>query len=165
MRVYLCPKKDNDVKAQIEKLKELAPLDPNAEFPAISVIVPLYNVEKYVGECLDSLLAQTFKNFEIIIVDDCSTDNSVDVVNEYAPKFDGRLILVHMDTPAFRATRALNLLAANMFTSLTPTTRLRRPRLKSYTRRQNIIMQTLSTARSIIPFPMNFITTPSTERH
>ena len=38
--------------------------------PAISVIIPLYNAEKYVGECLDSLLAQTFKNFEVILVDD-----------------------------------------------------------------------------------------------
>ena len=61
--------------------------------PAISVIIPLYNVEKYVGECLDSLLAQTFTDFEVIVVDDCSTDSSPAIVENYAPKFDGRLKL------------------------------------------------------------------------
>ena len=61
------------------------------QMPAVSVIVPLYNVEKYVGECLDSILAQTFTNFEVIVVDDCSTDDSVKVVESYMPKFGGRL--------------------------------------------------------------------------
>ena len=64
--------------------------------PAVSVIIPLYNVDKYVGECLDSLLAQTLQDFEVIVVDDCSTDNSVAVVKNYAPKFGGRLKLYHM---------------------------------------------------------------------
>ena len=66
-------------------------------FPAISVIIPLYNAEKYVAECLESILAQTFKNFEVIIVDDCSTDNSVRIVKNYIPKFGGRLKLAHME--------------------------------------------------------------------
>ncbi|MBQ7629978.1 MAG: glycosyltransferase family 2 protein [Selenomonadaceae bacterium] len=61
------------------------------EIPAVSVIIPMYNAEKYIGECLDSLLAQTFQNFEVIIVDDCSTDNSVAVVQSYAEIFGGRL--------------------------------------------------------------------------
>ena len=61
------------------------------QVPAVSVIIPLYNVEKYIGECLDSILAQTFQNFEVIVVDDCSTDNSVAVVKSYATKFGGRL--------------------------------------------------------------------------
>lgn len=64
--------------------------------PAVSVIIPLYNVEKYIGECLDSVLAQTFKDFEVIVVDDCSTDSSPAIVESYAPKFGGRLILLHM---------------------------------------------------------------------
>ncbi len=51
--------------------------------PAISIIIPMYNTEKYIGECLDSILAQTFKDFEVIVVDDCSTDNSCDIVEKY----------------------------------------------------------------------------------
>ena len=62
-------------------------------FPAISAILPMYNVGKYIGECLDSILVQTFQNFEVIIVDDCSTDNSAAVVESYIDKFDGRLRL------------------------------------------------------------------------
>lgn len=65
--------------------------------PAISVIIPLYNAEKYLKECLNSLLAQTFQDFELIIVDDCSTDKSCDIVNKYMPKFDGRLKLYHTE--------------------------------------------------------------------
>ena len=61
------------------------------KLPAISVIIPLYNAEKYIGECLNSILSQTFQDFEVIVVDDRSTDNSVAVVQGYAPKFNGRL--------------------------------------------------------------------------
>ena len=66
-------------------------------FPAISVIIPMYNTEKYVGDCLNSLLEQTFQNFEVIIVDDCSTDNSVAVVENYRERFGGRLTLAHTE--------------------------------------------------------------------
>ncbi len=55
--------------------------------PAISVIIPMYNTEKYIGECLDSILAQTFTDYEIIVVDDCSKDNSTQIVESYAEKF------------------------------------------------------------------------------
>ena len=67
-------------------------------FPAISVIIPMYNAEKYIGECLDSILAQTFQNFEVIVIDDCSTDNSYAIVENYKEKFGGRLILSKMKT-------------------------------------------------------------------
>ncbi|MBD3878320.1 MAG: glycosyltransferase [Quinella sp. 1Q5] len=66
--------------------------------PIISVIIPMYNAEQYVGECLDSLLAQTFQDFEVIVVDDCSTDNSVETVKGYLPKFNGRLKLSKTQT-------------------------------------------------------------------
>ena len=45
----------------------------NRMIPAVSIIIPMYNTEKYIGECLDSILAQTFTDFEVIVVDDCST--------------------------------------------------------------------------------------------
>ena len=67
------------------------------KIPAISVIAPMYNVEKYISECLDSLLNQTFKDFEFIIVDDRSTDRSAEIVESYISKFDGRLRLVDLD--------------------------------------------------------------------
>ena len=51
----------------------------------------MYNVEKYIGECLDSVLAQTFQDFEVIIVNDCSTDNSRQIAESYIEKFGGRL--------------------------------------------------------------------------
>ena len=65
--------------------------------PEVSVIIPMFNAEKYLAECLESLLAQSFKNFEVIIVDDCSTDSSCAIVESYAEKFGGRLILSHME--------------------------------------------------------------------
>ena len=51
--------------------------------PLISVIVPVYNVEKYIRACLESVLQQTFDIFEVICVDDGSTDRSVDIINEF----------------------------------------------------------------------------------
>ena len=62
--------------------------------PAISVIIPMYNAEKYIGDCLNSILNQTFTDFEVIVVDDCSTDNSCAVVKSYTEKFNGRLKLL-----------------------------------------------------------------------
>ena len=63
----------------------------------ISVIIPMYNTEDYIGECLDSLLCQTFQDFEVIVVDDCSTDGSLNVVKGYRPKFKGRLKIIESE--------------------------------------------------------------------
>ena len=57
------------------------------------MIIPIYNAAEFVGQCLESLLIQTFQDFEVIVVDDCSTDNSVAIVESYRPKFNGRLKL------------------------------------------------------------------------
>ena len=52
----------------------------------ITVIVPVYNVEYYLNKCLDSLISQTYKNLEIIVINDGSTDNSGEICREYAQK-------------------------------------------------------------------------------
>ena len=66
--------------------------------PAVSIIIPMYNTEKYIGECLDSIFAQTFQDFEVIVVDDCSTDNSCAIVENYIQTHkggaDGKLKLI-----------------------------------------------------------------------
>ena len=49
----------------------------------VSIITPLYNSEKYVGQAIESVLKQTYKNWEMLIVDDCSTDDSRKVVKKY----------------------------------------------------------------------------------
>lgn len=62
--------------------------------PAISVIVPVYKVEKYLRKCVDSILAQTFTDFELFLVDDGSPDKCGDICDEYAKK-DDRIIVIH----------------------------------------------------------------------
>lgn len=51
--------------------------------PLISVVVPVYNVEKYLSRCVDSILAQTYENLEIILVNDASTDTSGEIISKY----------------------------------------------------------------------------------
>jgi len=60
----------------------------------ISVIVPIYNVEKYLRECLDSIVNQTLKDLEIILINDGSKDNSLEIINEYASK-DNRIVVIN----------------------------------------------------------------------
>jgi glycosyltransferase involved in cell wall biosynthesis len=60
----------------------------------ISVLVPVYNAEKYLRQCLDSIVNQAYKNVEIICVNDASTDNSLEILDEYAKK-DDRIIIVN----------------------------------------------------------------------
>ena len=62
--------------------------------PLVSVTIPLYNAEKYLGACLESLLIQTLKNLEVIVVDDCSTDSSPVLAESYLEKFGGRLKII-----------------------------------------------------------------------
>lgn len=61
--------------------------------PLVSVIIPNYNQERYVGETIESVLSQTYRNFELIIVDDGSTDKSLEILREYEKKDDRVIIL------------------------------------------------------------------------
>lgn len=61
----------------------------------ISIIVPIYNVEKYLHKCVDSILNQTFKNYELILVDDGSPDNSPKIADEYAEKYPEIITVLH----------------------------------------------------------------------
>ena len=72
--------------------------------PKISVIVPVYNVEKYLHECVDSVLAQTFTDFELILVNDGSQDNSGAICDEYASK-DERITIIHQNNQGQAAAR------------------------------------------------------------
>ncbi len=70
----------------------------------ISIIVPVYNVEKYLGRCVDSILSQTFSDFELILVDDGSTDNSGRLCEEYAAK-DKRIRVIHKENGGLSSAR------------------------------------------------------------
>ena len=72
--------------------------------PLISVIIPVYNVANYLPRCLDSILTQTYKNLEIIVVDDGSTDNGLDICKEYAQK-DKRITVIHQENKGLSAAR------------------------------------------------------------
>ncbi len=64
--------------------------------PLVSVVTPLYNTEKYLAECIKSVLAQTYSNFEYIIVNNCSTDHSLEIALDYARQ-DSRVRVVNSD--------------------------------------------------------------------
>ena len=63
----------------------------------ISIVIPVYNAEKYISECAESLINQTHKNIEIIFVDDCSTDSSCEVIKKYTEQ-DSRVKLYSTGT-------------------------------------------------------------------
>ena len=70
----------------------------------ISVIVPVYNVEKYLRRCIDSILNQTYQNLEIILIDDGSTDNSGAICDEYIKK-DNRILVIHQENKGLAGAR------------------------------------------------------------
>ena len=76
--------------------------------PAISIIVPVYNAEKYIHRCLDSLLAQTFTDFEVLLIDDGSPDNSGKICDDYA-HFDSRVQVFHKENEGVSSARNLGL--------------------------------------------------------
>ena len=62
--------------------------------PKVSVIVPMYNAERYVGLAIESILAQEFRDFELILIDDCSTDRTLEIAKSFN---DRRIIIVEND--------------------------------------------------------------------
>ena len=62
--------------------------------PLFSIIVPVYNASKYLGECVDSIINQTYKNIEIILINDGSTDESGKICDQYSKK-DKRVKVIH----------------------------------------------------------------------
>ena len=71
----------------------------------IGVIVPVYKVEKYIAECIESILAQTYTNFRLILVDDGSPDNAGIICDEYAKK-DSRITVIHQENGGVTSARA-----------------------------------------------------------
>lgn len=63
----------------------------------ISVIIPVYNAERYLKECFDSILSQTFENYEMIVVNDGSTDNSYKIIEEYKEKYSDKFIVLNQE--------------------------------------------------------------------
>lgn len=77
-------------------------------YPNISIIIPVYNTSRYLRQCLNSILSQTLTDIEIICVDDGSTDNSLDILNEYKLK-DSRIIVLHQKNRGGGAARNLGM--------------------------------------------------------
>ena len=69
-------------------------LQDKVESPLFSIIVPIYNVERYLEQCIESVIAQDYQNYELILVDDGSPDNSIDICIKYAKKYKN-IIVIH----------------------------------------------------------------------
>ncbi len=76
-------------------LQEVSAVNDSNETPVLSIIVPVYNTEKYLKDCLDSILAQEFADFEVLCVDDGSTDRSPQIIDDYARR-DSRIKPFHI---------------------------------------------------------------------
>ena len=82
------------------------------ETALVSIIVPVYNVEKYLKKCVDSIINQTYKKIEIILIDDGSTDNS-SIICDYYSKIDSRINVVHKKNGGLSDARNRGLDIAN----------------------------------------------------
>ena len=74
------------------------------KYITLSIIVPIYNVEKYLDDCINSILSQTFKDFELILVNDGSTDNCGEICEKFK-KLDSRIIVIHQENQGVSAAR------------------------------------------------------------
>ena len=82
------------------------------KLPLISVIVPIYKVEKYLNKCVQSILNQTYENLEIILVDDGSPDNCGKICDQLAQK-DDRIVVIHKQNGGLSSARNAGIEIAN----------------------------------------------------
>ena len=76
--------------------------------PKVSIIVPVYNAEKYLHRCVDSILAQTFTDWELLLIDDGSPDRSGEICDGYAMK-DARIRVIHKENGGVSSARNVGL--------------------------------------------------------
>ena len=72
----------------------------------VSIIVPIYNAERYLGKCIESILSQSYKNIEVILVNDGSTDRSLSICESYAKK-DDRIRIVNKANSGVRDRKSV----------------------------------------------------------
>lgn len=82
-----------------------------SENPLITIVVPIYNVERFLRPCIESILGQTYKNLEIILVDDGSTDSCGKICDKYE-KIDSRILVIHQENKGLSEARNAGIDAA-----------------------------------------------------
>ena len=82
--------------------------------PLVTILIPIYNREDYLRECLDSACGQTYRHIEIICVDDGSTDGSSDILAEYAAR-DNRIVVITQENQGVSGARNSGLAVAKRF--------------------------------------------------
>ena len=78
----------------------------------ISIIIPVFNAEKYLRQCLDSILAQTYTNYEVVIINDGSTDKSGDIIDDYG-KYDDKIHPYHRNNGGVSSARNFGISVAS----------------------------------------------------
>ena len=105
-------KTSESIKPKIDINKWICPMDIEYDGNIkISVVIPVYNTENYIGECLDSVIGNTFKDFEIICVNDGSTDNTLNILNFYAERYE-KIRVINKENSGPSDTRNIGIEAA-----------------------------------------------------
>ena len=79
----------------------------------VSIIIPVYNSENYIDRCLNSVLNQTYQNFEILVINDGSTDNSQKIIDDYKYKYPEKIIAIEQENKGVSVTRNESMQRAN----------------------------------------------------
>ncbi len=74
--------------------------------PMVSIVIPMFNVEEYIEQCINSVLSQTFRNFELICVDDGCTDSTLSILSQFS---DERIKLIHQRNRGLSAARKVTI--------------------------------------------------------